>query len=74
MKNLKIRINNEQHSEAVQRRLFEMGCKGWFSGGKIVQYKEKEYLYVYESGHISYGDNESYFNEHEHTEVTLEQL
>ena len=48
----KIKIYNEQHNEAVQKRLFELGYS-WKEGKKFM-YKKAKSLYINDEGVLSY--------------------
>lgn len=66
--NMKFRIKDEAHSEAIQRKLFELGF-GWYMGYNVAQYTDKPVLLAYGvTKSIKYGfDIESF----PHTEYVL---
>jgi len=70
MKDIKIRINSEEHSKKVQDCLFSLGYS-WLKDKK--EYREnKPFLFVYnKNNRISYDFNENYFNQHDNIEVEL---
>ncbi len=72
MKDLKFRVHNEEHSKAIQKRLFELGCV-WGSGGKSIQFQAKPFLYL-EENKIKFWIGVDYFNDHEAAEATLDDL
>lgn len=74
MKNMKFRVKSPEHSEEIQRELFRM--KGsWGVNCFEVMNTDKPFLYIYlKSKEISFGMNEFYFEHHENTETTLEEL
>ena len=72
MKELKFRVHSPQHSEAIQKRLFELGYE-WFYHKAICVYLDEKYLYL-ESNEITYGTTESTYNQKTNTEATLDDL
>ena len=72
-KNIKIKIENDQHSENVQKTLFSAGCKWGTSPEDSVRYIGADYIYVSSTGNISYGVNAGIFKESEKTECRLVQ-
>ncbi len=68
---MKFRVHNEEHGEAIQKRLFEMGY-GWYMGGMKLQFTHKPHLFVDEC--ITQGNNEAFFEEDETKESTLDDL
>jgi len=71
----KIRINNEDHSKAVQEYLFEQGCR-WNTLGNCVGYQDSDYLFVGTifEGEITMGDTQGYFDRHKSPELDLSHL
>jgi hypothetical protein len=58
--NLKFEINNPEHSERIQKCLFELGYS-WSSGyHKIIQHKDARYLFTYSDGLIFYSNSLTY--------------
>ena len=68
LKNMKIRIKDEEHSRLVQEALFEMGY-GWKWCGKKVEHTDAEVLWA-DDGIISKSKMDS-FNNYPHEEVEL---
>ena len=74
MKAMKFRVHSPRHSEAIQKKLFELGY-GWCFSVTSVDLTDKSHLYTSENGEISYTDNKNnYFEKHEATETTLDDL
>jgi len=69
--NLKFRVHNEQHSEAIQKRLFELGYK-WSNGDVGVADTKKSYLYADSS--FGYGTTNDFFEKDDRKEATLDEL
>jgi hypothetical protein len=72
-KEMKFKVENPSHSEAIQRELFKLGYK-WNSGDVEVLYTTLPTLMTWDDGTITYFRNinsDSYPN---HTLTTLEQL
>ena len=76
LQNLKFRVYSEEHSRAIQKRLFELDKT-------IVWYGESEqniniiphhYLYLCGNKHIQYGTNDKYFEEDDFKSCTLDEL
>lgn len=67
-KNMKFKVENEAHSEAIQRELFKLGYK-WNSGDTNILYTFSKALAAWEDGTLSFGTYNS-----DHTLTTLEQL
>ena len=53
MENLKFRVHSPEHSEAIQKRLFELGYS-WRHGGKEIENINQPFLLCDKSGYISY--------------------
>jgi hypothetical protein len=70
--NAKFRIKNAAHSEAIQKRLFELGYR-WDISGTNVVYVDKRYLYCTPS-EITHGDTEGHFVAHKYKEFILDDL
>lgn len=70
LENLKFRVRGEEHSEAIQKRLFELGY-GWCDG-KRVMFTEKSFLFLDTA--LSYSISEDYFIKHYFKETTLDEL
>jgi hypothetical protein len=74
MKDLKFRVKNPQHSEAIQKRLFELGCE-WRKHGSVLRKTDRPALFAYRDGAITFLDSIGpYFNEHLNTEANLDDL
>ena len=72
--NRKFRIKSEAHSRAIQKRLFELG-HAWASDGKTPSNLNMPFLFAeYAVKDITHADNENYFQYHEYTESTLDDL
>jgi len=75
-KDIKIHVRNPIESEAVQRRLFELG-KGWYEGdycyAKKLKHLHSRYLFTNDVG-IEYSDLFDIFNKCHCREVTVEEL
>jgi hypothetical protein len=71
MKDLKFRVKNPQHSEAIQKRLFELGYK--WEARTSLYHTEKPALFCYKKGIITYGSLED-ICDHPNTEATLDDL
>lgn len=69
MQEMKIKINNPEHSEAVQRALFDLGYS-WVKG-KVVQFVDLPFLYTYTDGKVRYGSNGIFFKERHQDEYIL---
>ena len=75
MKNLKFRVNSEEHSKAIQTRLIELG----YSLRDYEDYKTKKesfmFIYAYEgNGTIHYGRHESAYLANQSLESTIDDL
>lgn len=77
MKDMKFRIQNEQHSKEIQECLFKLGFAWKAYKNRKVQYTEAAYLFAYwENKSITkseLGDG-NYFKNHDSVETTLEEL
>lgn len=86
MKEYKIKIQSWEHSEAVQKRLFELGYAwrpdDWDPNGKSFQNRGGAFLYADSEGDIEYsGDHRDrdkkssdFFDSLDRDEITLEDL
>jgi len=72
-KAMKFKVENEAHSEAIQRELFKQGYK-WNSGDTNVLYTFSKVLTTWENGTISFGNDLRGVYNSDHTLTTLEQL
>jgi hypothetical protein len=72
-KSIKIRIANQAHSEFIQSALFLLGC-GWSSRDKVLKNTYAKFLYAYENGNITMGNDEADFSDHKNTEVFTDDL
>lgn len=72
-KAMKFRVESPEHSEKIQKKLFEMGY-GWAQGARnSVQHTNHPFLYGNENGQIKYdktGDLD-YFMAYPHQEMQL---
>ncbi|AFM54764.1 hypothetical protein P12024L_44 [Nonlabens phage P12024L] len=73
MKNLKFRVHSPEHSEAIQKRLFELGYQ-WRFGGKHIKNREAMFLFCNHRKIITMADDEVYFFDNENQLATLEDL
>lgn len=74
LKNMKIRIKDEEHSRKVQEHLFSLGYR-WCVHGQRVVYTDKLYLFTNsDDSLITYGDDKHWFENHDNTEYVLEEL
>jgi hypothetical protein len=73
MKNLKFKVHSPEHSEAIQKRLFELGY-GWYLSGKVLKNKDVSYLFCDIEKNITYSTTEKYFNSHDNQLATLDDL
>lgn len=53
LKQVKINVKNHEQSVAVQQALFKLGCK-WLSGDKVIQCNHVPWLFVSDSGEITF--------------------
>ena len=75
MPGMKMRINNPEHSKAVQEWLFSQGHSWW--SGKKVQHVEARFLHTENevgSSCITYHDSEHFFEKSEHTALDVSHL
>ncbi len=75
MNSFKIRVNSPEHSEKIQKKLFELGYS-WCSISKKIQFTDADFLYVnrFNANEITYSHgygNEDYFNSQKMPEVEL---
>ncbi len=77
MEKIKIRVNSPEHSEKIQKKLFELGCE-WatLSNNKKVSYVDQQYLFVgtFDENKITYSSavaDDDYFENQPHKEVEL---
>lgn len=69
-KNIKIRITDET-SAAVQKHLFESGCKWRHGGASVKKYSSMRFIYLDDSGFLTQGGSEDYFLEDSRPEFTV---
>lgn len=69
-RNVKIAIESPEHSEYVQNKFFEDGCR-WSSLGKVVQLTDNPYLFVNAVGEITYSKYKQTFLEEKAKEITM---
>lgn len=72
-KKLKFRVNNQEHSERIQKALFALGGTGWNSSAEI-RYTNKPFLFLWSNGVFAHSESEDYFKQHKYRESTLEEL
>lgn len=78
-KAMKFRVQNPEHSKAIQERLFEMGYKWWAQSkenSRKIQETNSSFLFadIRDMSITQEKDNIDYFNKHKYTETTLEQI
>ena len=71
-KALKFRVHSPEHSEAIQRRLFELGAS--LFNGYFPLYTDKQYLYVQKGGYMNHGTDSVTFEASREKEATLDDL
>jgi hypothetical protein len=71
-KDIKIEVHSPEHSEAIQKRLFELGIH-WIDGSTEIDHPNDPYLYV-ENGYMTCGILDCVFMENKGTQVTLDDL
>lgn len=69
--NTKVYVNGK--SKEIQEKLFSFGYD-WFSGGYEVNYESKPFLFIYDSGKITYSDDMNFFIKDENKEITAEEI
>ena len=69
-KDMKFRVDNAEHSEAIQEVLFKLGYS-WRNGESMVSLTDKPFLFAYKSGSIYYWHEADYFESHQHEEYKL---
>jgi hypothetical protein len=69
-KDMKFRVENEEHSKQIQEALFKLGYK-WAFGGQEVRYAYYKYLYIHAYGRIYHGCCESEFEDCQYSEYKL---
>ena len=69
-KNIKIRVKSPEESELVQKFLFTKGCS-WPTSEQEVLYVQQPHLFVNSSQHLSWGDDDRYFDKHNYREVEV---
>lgn len=60
-------------SKEIQEKLFSLGYK-WNNGNANVDYTETPFLYIYESMSLQHGSDMEYFSNHEHREISAEEI
>lgn len=76
MQDMKFKVQNEKHSEEIQKCLFNLGF-GWAFGGRVLNHRERPFLYgtiECDKSIITYGEHKALFDERAHKETTLEEL
>src|SRR5690554_41293 len=56
---MKFRVESPEHSEKIQKKLFEMGYKWW--DGPILQFLNAPFLFADEGGRLCWEDDPEYF-------------
>lgn len=76
MKSMKFRVNSHEHSEAIQKRLFEMGFEWWGNNLQTIEKTDSKFLFADYSDMVitSLVDDEQYFIDKPFTETTLEDI
>lgn len=69
--NTKVYVNGK--SKEIQEKLFSFGYD-WFSGGYEVNYEGKPFLFIYDSGKITYSDDMNFFIKDENKEITADEI
>lgn len=69
--NTKIRILSADHSKAFQEHVFSKGGN-WRCGSRKACYLTAPYLYIGDEGCVCFGDNEGFFVDHQHREITFD--
>lgn len=72
LKKMKMRINNPDHSKAVQEWLFEQGYK--WSGLGVQDYVRFLFINSHENREITYTPNEEYFERQDCEEINVQHL
>ncbi len=66
---LPIKINvSEKNWIKIQENLFSIGCE-WSASGKSVLRSYQKNIFVNQNKHITYNNDESYFNKIKHLEI-----
>lgn len=73
MEAMKFRVHNEEHSKAIQKRLFELGYS-WSSYGKTLKFLAQTYLFASDDYTVTYAASHDYFEEDDRKETTLDEL
>ena len=61
-------------SAEIQKKLFSFGYS-WGNGNcKVVSNANKPFLFIHDYKTITYGDDMNHFKEHEHREITAEEI
>ena len=68
--NTKIRILSPEHSEFVQKLVFSAGYE-WNGGGCLASKTDAQFLYIYDDGTVTRGQDGWHFIDHEHKEITI---
>jgi hypothetical protein len=71
-KNIKIEIHSPEHSAAIQKRIFELGCK-WLSRSPKYCNIKAPYLFV-NNREMHWTDNVDIFSKSSYTQATLDDL
>lgn len=72
MKEIKIRILDEDHCKEVQRALFEQGAK--WGIGKEIKHLNSRWIFCNRSKSLSYSDKFNFGLKHYYKEITLSEL
>lgn len=73
MKQFKIKIYDENHSEAVQKILFKLGYR-WSNSGSNVNNLQAKYLFGYDDYEITHSSEESQFINNKSVIATIDDL
>ena len=71
--NLKFRTKSPEHSEAIQKRLFDLGYS-WAYRVQKESWVEAKYIYANSDSVIRCNESKPYFDKHENKESTLDEL
>ena len=71
LENTKVYVNGK--SKEIQEKLFSLGYE-WCGGSTKVSHTEAPFLYIYNTHYMSHGQDMCIFTEHEHREVSAEEI
>lgn len=73
LKNRKVYVRNSKESEAVQKKLFEVGFK-WADDEISVEFTDKPYLFIWDDMEIAYSSSKCHFDLNVKTEISAEEI